>query len=39
LMDFSEYDRAPEDPLNRVLWAEAKGPNTPYPGTHRSFLR
>ena len=38
-MDFSEYDRAPEDELNRVLWAEAKGVDTPYPGTHRTFLR
>ena len=38
-MDFSEYDRAPEDELNRVLWAEAKGADTPYPGTHRAFLR
>jgi YVTN family beta-propeller protein len=39
LMDFSEYDRAPADQLNRVLWAEAKGPNTPYPATHRTFER
>ncbi|HWD40745.1 MAG TPA: bifunctional YncE family protein/alkaline phosphatase family protein [Fimbriimonas sp.] len=38
-MDFSEYDRAPEDELNRVLWAEAKGNNTPYPGIHRAYLR
>ncbi len=37
-MDFTEYDRAPEDELNRVLWAEAR-PGLPYPGTHRTFLR
>lgn len=30
-MDFREYDRAPEDALNRVLWLAAKGPNEPYP--------
>lgn len=31
MMDFDEYDEAPEDELNRILWAEAKGPNAPYP--------
>jgi YVTN family beta-propeller protein len=30
-MDFDEYDRADEDQLNRILWAVAKGPETPYP--------
>ncbi|HVV71585.1 MAG TPA: phosphoesterase, partial [Verrucomicrobiae bacterium] len=30
-MDFREYDRAPEDALNRILWAAAKGPKAPYP--------
>jgi hypothetical protein len=30
MMDFDEYDEAPEDELNRILWAEAKGPNVPY---------
>ena len=30
-MNFREYDRAPEDALNRILWAEAKGTNAPYP--------
>ncbi len=29
-MNFSEYDEAPEDALNRVLWAAAK-PGVPYP--------
>jgi len=29
-LDFSEYDLAPADVLNRVLWADAKG-NEPYP--------
>ena len=30
-MNFREYDRAPEDQLNRVLWLAAKGPDAPYP--------
>jgi hypothetical protein len=30
-MDFREYDRAPEDELNRILWLAAKGPEMPYP--------
>jgi len=30
-MNFHEYDRAPEDALNRILWAAAKGEDTPYP--------
>jgi YVTN family beta-propeller protein len=30
-MNFREYDRAPEDELNRILWYAAKGPNVPYP--------
>ena len=30
-MDFHEYDLAPEDALNRVLWLAAKGPDVPYP--------
>ncbi len=30
MMDFDEYDEAPEDQLNRVLWAAAKG-DAPYP--------
>ena len=30
-MNFREYDRAPEDQLNRILWAAAKGPGVPYP--------
>lgn len=30
-MDFSDYDLAPEDALNRVLWEAAKGPHVPYP--------
>jgi YVTN family beta-propeller protein len=38
-MDFSEYDKAPADKLNRILWAEAKGANVPYPGVHRSFTK
>ncbi|MBI5769058.1 MAG: bifunctional YncE family protein/alkaline phosphatase family protein [Verrucomicrobia bacterium] len=30
-MNFKDYDRAPEDALNRILWAYAKGPDEPYP--------
>ena len=30
-MDFHDYDLAPEDPLNRILWLAAKGPDVPYP--------
>ena len=31
MMDFDEFDEAPEDELNRILWTEAKGPDVPYP--------
>ena len=31
MMDFDEYDRCPEDELNRILWAATKGINAPYP--------
>jgi len=38
-MDFREYDRAPEDALNRILWCVAKGPDAPYPiPIHRAIL-
>ena len=30
-MNFRDYDCAPEDELNRILWADAKGPDAPYP--------
>jgi YVTN family beta-propeller protein len=30
-MDFSDYDLAPEDAMNRILWEAAKGPDVPYP--------
>ena len=30
-MDFSEYDLAPEDELNRILWYAAKGLDADYP--------
>jgi hypothetical protein len=30
-MNFREYDRAPEDELNRILWRAAKGPDVAYP--------
>jgi hypothetical protein len=29
-MNLKEYDRAPEDQLNRILWYVAKG-DVPYP--------
>jgi hypothetical protein len=29
--NFREYDLAPEDELNRVLWYVTKGPDVPYP--------
>ncbi|MBU6401256.1 MAG: SMP-30/gluconolactonase/LRE family protein [Verrucomicrobia bacterium] len=38
-MDFREYDRAPEDELNRILWYVAKGPEVPYPAPiHRAVF-
>jgi hypothetical protein len=38
-MNFREYDRAPEDELNRILWYVAKGPNVPYPTPiHRALI-
>jgi len=37
-MDFREYDRIPEDALNRVLWAATRGPNTPYPAPIHRLL-
>ena len=37
-MDFDDYDRAPEDKLNRILWAVAKGPDVPYPPIIRRAL-
>jgi YVTN family beta-propeller protein len=38
-MNFREYDLAPEDELNRILWHAAKGPEAPYPAPiHRALL-
>jgi len=38
-MDFRDYDRAPEDALNRILWADAKGVDAPYPTpVHRALF-
>ena len=38
-MDWSEYDRAPEDELNRILWYVTKGPDVPYPAPiHRAVF-
>jgi YVTN family beta-propeller protein len=30
-MNFRDYDLAPEEELNRILWLVAKGPDAPYP--------
>jgi YVTN family beta-propeller protein len=38
-MDWSEYDRIPEDELNRILWYVTKGPDVPYPAPiHRAVF-
>jgi hypothetical protein len=38
-MNFREYDLAPEDELNRILWHTAKGPDAPYPTPiHRALF-
>lgn len=38
-MNFRAYDLAPEDALNRILWAAAKGPGVPYPTPiHRALF-
>jgi YVTN family beta-propeller protein len=38
-MNFREYDLAPEDELNRILWYVAKGPDAPYPTPiHRAIF-
>lgn len=37
-MNFAEYDAAPSDALNRILWHTAKGWNTPYPAERHSLF-
>jgi YVTN family beta-propeller protein len=38
-MNFRQFDRAPEDALNRILWAEARGVDAPYPTpVHRAVF-
>ena len=37
-MDFSDYDRADEDTLNRILWHSIKGADVPYPAPVRRAL-
>jgi YVTN family beta-propeller protein len=38
-MNFRDYDLAPEDELNRILWHVAKGPDVPYPTPiHRALI-
>jgi len=35
-MDWSDFDKAPWDMLNRILWHSIKGPDAPYPTPHTS---
>jgi hypothetical protein len=38
-MNFREYDLAPEDELNRILWCAARGTDAPYPTPiHRALF-
>lgn len=38
-MNFRDYDLAPEDELNRILWRAAKGDDVPYPAPiHRAIF-
>jgi YVTN family beta-propeller protein len=38
-MNFRDYDLAPEDELNRILWRDAKGEGVPYPTPiHRALF-
>ncbi len=37
-MNFSDPDAAPTERLNRILWHDARGWGTPYPGVKRSLF-
>jgi hypothetical protein len=37
-MNFKDYDAAPTDELNRILWHDARGWDTPYPGVKQSLF-
>ena len=37
-MDFREPDEAPSDRLNVILWHDARGWGTKYPGVQRSLF-
>ena len=37
-MNFSEPDAAPSDALNRILWHDARGWGTPFPGVKQSLF-
>jgi hypothetical protein len=38
-MDFDDYDDAPEEELNQVLWLATRGADTPYPPPiHRALF-
>lgn len=37
-MDFDAPDDAPSETLNRILWHDAKGWDTPYPAVVHAFL-
>ena len=36
-MDFSDVDRAPMQPLNRIIWRSVKGPDAPVPAPVHRF--
>jgi hypothetical protein len=37
-MNFRDYDAAPTDELNRILWHTARGWDAPYPGVKQSLF-
>jgi DNA-binding beta-propeller fold protein YncE len=37
-MNFSIPDAAPSEKLNRILWHDARGWSTPYPGSHQAVF-
>ncbi len=37
-MRFDIPDAAPADALNRILWHDARGWDTPYPGVHQAMF-
>ena len=37
-MRFNQPDAAPSDALNRILWHDARGWKTPFPGVRRALF-